>query len=325
MEPERGSDVRRSVRIPNWTTLGLVAGLVILVLLIAYLATSRNSDQDKLSQNEVAQSEQQTKAPAPEKLCASNRTYDLIKRELFRRAAQLRGSDQAAFDQLSGYAVVRMENPVMESQDSSNGAVNCSGSLSLDLPPGIGIVGGRQTLTADVDYTVQPAADASGNVVVLRNADSIVAPLATLERVNQPSPTAPGTGQGAPAELNSAAPKQPEATPPQPAQQPPSVPASGGASSGEHPSFDCAKTHSKGQLAVCSNAGLAALDRNMAAQYVTAMSTASPSQKELLRKTRGRFMEYRDRCPNRTCIANAYVGRMREIRDIMEGRWQPPR
>jgi uncharacterized protein YecT (DUF1311 family) len=325
MEPERGSDVRRSVRTPNWTTLGLAGGLVILVLLIAYLATARNSDQDKLSQNEVAQSEQQTKAPSPEKLCSSNRTYDLIKRELFRRAAQLRGSDQAAFDQLSGYAVVRMENPVMESQDSSNGAVNCSGSLSLDLPPGIGIVGGRQTLTADVDYTVQPAADASGNIVVLRNADSIVSPLATLERVNQPSPAVPGTEQGAPAEMNSTAPKQPQATPPQPAQQPPSVPASSEASSDRHPSFDCAKAHSKGQLAVCSNAGLAALDRNMAAQYVTAMSTASPSQKELLRRTRGRFMEYRDRCPNRTCIANAYVGRMREIRDIMEGRWQPPR
>lgn len=325
MDPERSSDVRCSVRTPNRTTLGLIGGLVVLVLLVAYFATARNSNQDKLSQNEVAQSEQQTKAPSPEKLCASNRTYDLIKRELFRRAAQLRGSDQAAFDQLSGYAVVRMENPVMESQDNSNGAVNCSGSLSLDLPPGVGIVGGRQTLTADVDYTVQPAADASGNVVVLRNADSIVGPLATLEHVNQSSPTVPVTVQGAPAEMNETAPKQPETTPPQPAPQPQPVPASGQASSAAHPSFDCAKAHSKGQMAVCSNAGLAALDRNMAAQYATAMSTASPLQKEHLRRTRGRFMEYRDRCPNRACIGDAYVGRMREIRDIMEGRWPPPR
>lgn len=325
MDPEGGSDVRHSVRTPNWTTLGLVGALVVLVLVVAYFATARNSDQDRLSQNEVAQSEQQTKAPSLEKLCASNRTYDLIKRELFRRAAQLRGSDQSAFDQLSRYAVVRMENPVMESQDNSNGRVNCSGSLALDLPPGVGIVGGRQTLTADVDYTVQPAADASGNVVVLRNADSIVGPLATLERVNQSSTTVPGTVQGAPAEMNETAPKQPEATPPQASQQLQPVPASGQASSDGHPSFDCAKAHSKGQIEVCSNAGLAALDRNMAAQYAIAMSTASPLQKEHLRRTRGRFMEYRDRCPNRTCIGDAYVGRMREIRDIMEGRWQPPR
>ena len=41
----------------------------------------------------------------PEKRCASKATYDLIKRDLFRRAAQLRGSDQAAFDQLAAYAV----------------------------------------------------------------------------------------------------------------------------------------------------------------------------------------------------------------------------
>lgn len=325
MDPVRGSDVRRSVRTPNWTTLGLIGGLVVLVLLISYFATARNSDQDKLSQNEVAQSEQQTKAPSPEKLCTSNRTYDLIKRELFSRAAQLRGSDQAAFGQLSAYAVARMENPVMESQDNSNGAVNCSGSLSLDLPPGVGIVGGRQTLTADVDYTVQPSADPSSTVVVLRNADSIVGPLATLERTNQPSPTIPGAVQGAPPEVNETAPKQPDAAPPQPVQQPqPVQTTSPQASSVGRPSFDCAKAHSKGQIAVCSNTGLAALDRNMAAQYATAMSSASPLQKEHLRRTRGRFMEYRDRCPNRTCIGDAYVGRMREIRDIMEGRWQPP-
>jgi len=41
--------------------------------------------------------------------------------------------------------------------------------------------------------------------------------------------------------------------------------------------------------------------------------------------TRERFLAYRDRCPDRTCMANAYLDRMREIRDIMEGRWQPAR
>ena len=45
----------------------------------------------------------------------------------------------------------------------------------------------------------------------------------------------------------------------------------------------------------------------------------------MTRRTRDRFLAYRDRCPNRACIGEAYVGRMREIRDIMEGRWQPPR
>ena len=319
MEPERRSDVHRVVRTPNWTTIALMGGLIVLILLIAYFATSRNPDQDRLTSNEAAQTEPQAKAPTPEKLCASKQTYDLIKHELFRRAAQLRGSDAAAFDQLSGYAVVRMENPVMESQDSSTGAVNCSGSLAIDLPPGVSVVGGRRTLTADVDYTVQQAADGSGSVVVLRNADAIIAPLATLARTNAAPETQPAPIP-APAPGSSGEPAQP--APPPPAtreQQPPARPVSA------RPSFDCANAHTKGEIAVCSNAGLAALDRNMAAQYARSIEIATPQQKALLRSTRDRFMAYRDRCPSRACIGDAYVGRMREIRDIMEGRWESPR
>ena len=319
MEPERHSDVRPGVRTPNWTVLGLIGGLVILLLVIAYFATGRNSDQDKLTHNELTQNEAQAKAPAPEKLCASSRTYDLIKRELFRRAAQTRGSDQAAFDQLAGYAVVRMENPVMESQDSATGAVNCSGSLSLDLPPGVGTVGGRRTLTADVDYTVQQAADGSGTVVVLRNADAIISSLATLARINEPVTIAPPVEPGT--EANGIATELPPTTNPQPEQPKTSTPSP----SGTHPSFDCARARTKGEIAVCSDGGLAALDRNMAAQYGRAVARASPDQLALLRRTRDHFLAYRDRCPNRSCIGDAYVGRMREIRDIMEGRWQPRR
>ena len=296
----------------SWTTIGLIAGLLALVLLVAYLLTGRNPDQDKLTGTE-AQNEE-AKAADPGKLCASKGTYDLIKRELFRRAAEVRGSDQAAFDQLAGYAVVRMENPVMESQDESSGAVNCSGSLSLDLPPGVAIVGSRRTLTTDVDYTVQPAADASGNVVQLRNADAIVTPLATLARVNEPQaePTDVGEMSNEAQENVAASESAIKVVGPQT-----DAPA--------RPSFDCSSAHTKGEVAVCSDTGLAALDVNMATQYRRALSSASPQERALLEKTRDRFIAYRDRCPNRSCMSDAYVGRMREIRDIMEGRWQPPR
>jgi uncharacterized protein len=125
--------------------------------------------------------------------------------------------------------------------------------------------------------------------------------------------------------VNGAAQQKSEATQSQPPQQPQPANPTGQAPAGEHPTFDCARAHSRGEMFICSNAGLAALDRNMAVQYASAMSTASPQQKDLLKRTRDRFMAYRDRCPNRSCIGDAYVGRMREIRDIMEGRWQRPR
>src|SRR4051794_16066389 len=320
MEPEPRTGVHRPMRRLNPTVIALLGGVVVLLLLVAYFATNRNSEQDKLTRNEVSQSQ----AASPEKRCASQATYDLIKRELFRRAAQLRGSDQAAYDRLSAYAVVRMENPVLEGEVKETGGVNCSGSLSLDLPPGIAAVGGRRTLMSDLDYAVQPAADGSGNVVLLRNADSVIALLATLARVGQPvqQPTAPIEG-------NAIAPVPPEANtaPSQPANvqpAPPGPPARPSSSPGR-PSFDCAKARTRGEIAICSDSGLSALDRNMASQYRGAFAAADRDQQELLRDTARRFYAFRDRCPDAKCIGDAYVGRMREIRDIMEGRWRAPR
>jgi hypothetical protein len=317
-EPERPAGVQPAMRRLNPTLIALLSGVVILFLVIAYFASNRNPDQDKLKDAQVT-----TAQPVvPEKRCASQGTYDLIKHELFRRAAQLRGSDQAAYDRLSAYAVVRMENPVLENQDKDTGAVNCSGSLSLDLPPGVAAVGGRRTLMSDLDYTVQPAADGSGMVVLLRNADPIIAPLATLARVAQPAPA-----PAAPAETNAVAPEQqPQGAPG--TQPPPSAPAPSAQPArptGARPSFNCANARTRGEIAVCSDAGLATLDRNMAAQFERAMASASPEEQALLRRTRDRFLGYRDRCPDNRCVGNAYVGRMREIRDIMEGRWQPGR
>lgn len=311
-EPEGGAGVHRPMRRVNPTVLVLLAGVVVLLLLIAYFASNRSPNQDKLTNNQVATAQP---VASSEKRCASQATYELIKRELFRRAAHLRGSDQAAYDKLAAYAVVRMENPVLESESRDTGAVNCSGSLSLDLPPGVAVVGGRHTLMSDVDYTVQPAADGSGNVILLRNADAIIAPLATLARVAQPSDSTTATENAVTAEQPAGAPAAQPAAPP----SPPAPPRPSRASA----SFDCANAHSRGEMAVCSDAGLATLDRNMAAQYARAVSLASPEQRDFLRQTAHRFYAYRDRCPDNACIGDAYVGRMREIRDIMEGRWRP--
>jgi hypothetical protein len=310
VEPEPPRDVHRPVQKLNWTTIALIGGLVVLVLIIAYFATDRNADQDKLIGGKVTTS---VAVSDSEKKCSSPQTYDLIKRQLFARAAQLRGSDQAAFDKLSGYAVIRLEHAVMESEDSATRVANCSASLSLDLPPGVTVAGGRRTLMSDIDYSVQ-SATGGATTVVLRNADAIAAPLATLTQGAQPPQPA------VPIDENAVAPEvtdelAPSVTPPAAAVRP----------IGTRPSFDCARANSKSEIAVCSDAGLATLDRNMAAQYSRAAARASPVQLAELRRTRERFIAYRDRCPDRTCIGDAYVGRMREIRDIMEGRWQPPR
>jgi uncharacterized protein YecT (DUF1311 family) len=309
VEHDPRTGVHRPVKKLNHTVIALIGGLVVLLLLIAYFASSRNPDQDRLSDANLTQEA----ASGPDKRCASKATFDLIKRELFRRAAEMRGSDQAAYDQIAASAVLRMENPVMENQDQRSGAINCSGSLYLDLPPGVAATGGRRSLMSDVDYTIQPAADGGGDVVLLRNADSIIAPLATLTRVAAPVDQSLAESNELAPEANVEA-SESAALEPGPQSSYPG-----------RPSFDCNDARTKGEIAVCSDSGLSALDVNMAAQYRRALTSASPEQRGLLQSTRDRFLAYRDRCPNRQCIGDAYVGRMREIRDIAEGRLQPSR
>jgi len=194
---------------------------------------------------------------------------------------------------------------VLEGDES--GLLNCSGTFYLDLPPGAAVSGGRRTLTADVDYSVQPPGSAGSWVVQLRNAEPIVTALATLTQSVEVDPL----GSTVAPEGNVAA-SESAAVQPGPATGSPG-----------RPSFDCANARSSGEAAVCADSGLAALDVNMATQYRRALASATPAQTALLQSTRDRFLAYRDRCPSRQCMADGYVGRMREIRDIMEGRFQP--
>ncbi|HEX6742157.1 MAG TPA: hypothetical protein VF079_10245 [Sphingomicrobium sp.] len=288
------------------TMAALIAGAALILLALAwYLGGNRNPDQDKLSNPQV---EQETGEADQSKRCSANATYDLIKRALFGQAARQRGSDQETYKQIAGAAVLRVDNPVLENVDSASGALNCSGTFYLDLPPGVVAGGGQHSLMADLDYTLRPGE--AGDTVALRNAEGMISALATLTRVSEP--LAPDAN-AIPPEENVAAARSATVVPG------PAIPAPG------RPSFDCARAGTRGEIAVCGDSGLAALDVNMTSQYRRALAAASPEQRQLLQTTRDRFLAYRDRCPNRTCMADAYVGRMREIRDIMEGRLTPAR
>jgi uncharacterized protein YecT (DUF1311 family) len=320
VEPAPDPNVHRSMRRLSPTVIALLGVLALIAVIWVFTAT-RNTDQDKLTGNVVTRQS----AGDPEKRCSADTTYDLLKRELFRRAAERRGGDQATYDQLAGAALLRVEDPAMESQDKSTGAINCSGSVSIDLPPGVTTSDGRTNLMSDVDFAVQPSADGSGDVVVLRNADALITPLAGLVRTGQPAQ--PAEADGTMGQSEEAAPADETAPVEAPAPAPPIVatPAPAPRPATARPSFDCANARTSGETAVCSDAGLAALDRSMAAQYGRAMAGAGPDQRELLQETGSRFLRYRDHCSTRACIGDAYTGRMREIHDIMAGTWQPSR
>jgi len=327
--PPSGPGPRRSG--PNRWML-IVGGLLLLGAILFGLSLTRSGPgSDAVGKDSEGESEQTAAAADPEARCAAPATYDLIKRELFRQAATTRGSDQAAFDQLSGYSALRVTKPVLREQDAGLERVSCQADVALDLPPGVQVVGGRRSLTASIGYNLQPAADRSGDVVTLSGAEGIVVPLATLARTGAvgttndtqpvPEPTAPGAIVPPTAPASSpppAAPSPPaaapERSPPPPAAVPPSASA--------RPSFNCARARTRGEIAVCKSSELAALDRQMANFYGTAYRGADPEARALLERTRTRFLGFRDRCRSDACVADAYRGRISEIRDITDGRWR---
>jgi hypothetical protein len=87
------------------------------------------------------------------------------------------------------------------------------------------------------------------------------------------------------------------------------------------PSFNCRRARTRGEIAVCSNPALAAVDRQMSAQFYHALAAARPGQRAMLERSRNRFLRYRDSCRSDSCIADAYRGRMREISDVLNGAW----
>ncbi|CAN5191500.1 hypothetical protein BH24PSE1_BH24PSE1_03570 [soil metagenome] len=300
-------------RLNIWLIVALVAAVAAGILLASsvWQGSWKGGESDG---NEVAEA----RGTDLQSWCAAQATYDAIRNELFRRAAQVRGSDEQAYTRLADYALLRISGPLARDTDEELRSVTCSGAATLDLPPGVAVAGGRRSLAGDIEYLIQPAADGTGNVIRLGNADSIVVPLATLSRQGAPQgtplqvpelPTA-GTDQQEPVVFDERQAPEPEDD------QPSSSPTTA------NPSFNCASARTRSEVAVCGDPGLAALDRQMASQFNGALSGSDSRQRALLQRTRGRFLGARDSCRNNECVAETYRGRMREISDIMAGRWR---
>lgn len=269
-------------------------------------------------------------------LCSSPTASGLIKRELFRRAALLRGSNSAAFDRIAGYSLVRFDSPVVVKADSGAGAVNCKASVTLDLPPGVAVYGGRRSLIGRIGYSLQTA-DIGGGSISFTNEEAITELLATLAptstqaalavdasadpnerpRVDRP-PLVERATSAAPSPLAQPAP-------------PPELPAASLATRVEpqrpvvqqNPSFSCRVARSWAAITVCRSASLAALDRDIASRYGNAMEQADAAKRALLQRSDSQFLARRDGCSSEVCVHGAYLARIREIQDIMAG--TPPR
>ena len=284
-------------------------------------------NKDKLEDNDLATAEGgKTVREAEDTRCTARATLDEVKRQLFARAAEIRGSNGDNYQRIAGFALIQVDGAAPVSTTAPGALVDCRGHATLRLPNGLRVAGGRTALGGDIGYSV--GAGQSG-AVTLGQSDSISVPLATLTQNRAATPAPSAAPSPAPADLPSQpaarepvpqpAPAQIERPRPQPA--PPPVASSNSA----RPSFNCRRARTSGERAVCDSPSLGSLDRDMAAQYRSAVANGGPDERRLLAQTRDRFLTYRDRCGNDACIASTYRGRMREIDDIVAGRWRGQR
>lgn len=258
-------------------------------------------------------------------LCSSPATAGRIKDELFRRAAQRRGSGQEAFDRLATHSFLRFTSTVLGDANPESGAVICAASIALDLPPGVAARGGLRGLTGKIGYSLQGDGDVTGPLR-LTTEGQIVELLATLEQAsNEPvAAVIPTVARQTRDErpplverkpliertqptVSAAASHETRAEPQRPAFR-------------QNPSFSCEFTNSWATVVVCNNAHLAALDREMASLYGNSMGRADVPKRAILLQSHGQFLARRDGCSSHSCVQGAYVARLGEIQEIMAGR-----
>lgn len=280
--------------------------------------------------------------------CSSPATYDRLKQVAFDDAIRIRNADPVNLDTLATYSVARVENPVVKSRDETLDVTVCSGRFVLQVPPGAEVAfGGKRQLAADIEYAAQAAADGSGLVYQVKGAEPIIYRLATFDLRRQSYRPARPAGEAV--EVAAAEPRRetPSPLPPEPpvaAPSPRAVPASSLPAPAPRvtvraaaaqpapaaprvverppaaPSFDCRRARSRSERMVCGDAQLAGLDRAMSSRFYAALSRGDERTRTALRRSRDRFLAYRERCPDPACVAAAYRDRMDEIADISSGR-----
>jgi hypothetical protein len=284
---------------------------------------------------EAQQNGVRTQTAAADPACASEQTYDRLKELAFDEAARIRGDGAAQLDAIADAAVVRMEDPVVRERDEELGVTTCSGRFILELPPGSeDAFNGERRLTADVEYAAQTAADGSGLVYQMEGAEPLIYRLATVgglaraenRRVAVPAPGGPAADREAASPAAPAPAPAPDAAPRRTAEaaERPAAPAARPAAerpaaASASPSFNCRQGRSRSERLVCASGALAALDRRMSSMFYSALAGATPQVRANLRRSRDRFLAFRERCGTEQCVAQAYRDRMDEIQDLSRG------
>lgn len=293
-------------------------------LLLVLLAAPACKKLETRAEVEAREEKQAAKARRLQDACASQASYERLKAVAFDKARDLRGGDPALLDRLAASSVVRMEEPVVTSRDEVLNVTVCTGTLVIDLPPGVETAfGGARRLEAKVDYAAQAAADGSGLVYSLDGADPIIGRLAAFGRGGEPATPRdePAPERPPVAVAVSATPPPAQPVAPRTATLPAPATPRWRPAGDVQPSFNCRYARSRSERMVCSDAALARSDRAMSSMFYEALAAGDTHVRRALRRSRDRFLIARDACATPACVSNAYARRMDEIAAIAAGQF----
>jgi hypothetical protein len=260
-----------------------LAGVGILILLVAglFIMGRISSSADETDLNLSASNDMIAGADprAAEALCGAEQIYHQISDTIFAKAVEQYEGSPDALNNLKKSVAVRVQYPLLRGGDLALGRTDCSGHIILDLPPNVRpAFDGAKTLEADVDFSVQPAADGNGNVVtpdgIERIIQRLVAAASLVESVRDTSPPTVIT---------------------------------------YNPSFSCSGTLTDVEKLICKDEALSGLDRSLARRYAQLKDQLDADDWQQVVELQRSFLNRRSQCVDVSCLKDAYVGQSRRL------------
>lgn len=245
--------------------------------------------------------------------CADPSAADLVKAELFRRAADLRPAERVRLERAAEHAHLRIDSAA-----SNGAATGCSGWLAIDFPRGLVVDGSRSNPNAEISFRLVQRGEGL-RLTGLSKVDGLVRSIATLG----PPPREPAAIS--PPDTREIAAVELPNTPSGKAAKVAAATASNAVpkpSSMDQAKSACDSAATRSDRIVCANDNLSSLDRQLALLYRQSWKEADERKRAALVGSRQRFNDRRDACGSSNCMTTAYVTRLREISEIMAGKDQ---
>lgn len=211
----------------------------------------------------------------PSNPCGSNATYQTIKEIMFDEAVDQLDGDPVPINNLRRSAAVTMKFPRVTGSQPDLERTDCAGRLVIGIPPAARrAFDDERELNADIEYSVQPAADGSGDIVMVDGIQFLVSRIVAAENFRAINKLA---SQGGP---------QLERT--------------------FNPSFDCGPGLANVERMICQNQTLASKDRHLSEAFNARLHTLSGADRTIFLSSQRSALAERADCADLPCVNDWY-------------------